>query len=92
MLLSGDRRTSAGIPLSATMPWSELTATSALIVLSVLARKSRESYVGTAPQFHMSYAGDSVIGARCSFGAGTSTANLAFRYQKHQSQNRRFDG
>ena len=43
--------TSAGIPLSATMPWSELTATSALIVWSVLARKSRNPMSGTALNF-----------------------------------------
>jgi bifunctional UDP-N-acetylglucosamine pyrophosphorylase/glucosamine-1-phosphate N-acetyltransferase len=38
----------------------------------------KESYVGDGTQFHMSYAGDSVIGAGCSFGAGTSTANWRF--------------
>jgi UDP-N-acetylglucosamine diphosphorylase / glucose-1-phosphate thymidylyltransferase / UDP-N-acetylgalactosamine diphosphorylase / glucosamine-1-phosphate N-acetyltransferase / galactosamine-1-phosphate N-acetyltransferase len=38
----------------------------------------KESYVGDGTQFHMSYAGDSVIGARCSFGAGTITANWRF--------------
>lgn len=38
----------------------------------------KESYVGDGTQFHMSYAGDSVIGARCSFGAGTTTANWRF--------------
>lgn len=38
----------------------------------------KESYVGDGSQFHMSYAGDSVIGGRCSFGAGTVTANWRF--------------
>ncbi len=38
----------------------------------------KESYVGDSTQFHMNYAGDSVIGARCSFGAGTITANWRF--------------
>lgn len=38
----------------------------------------KESYVGEGTQFHMNYAGDSVIGARCSFGAGTVTANWRF--------------
>ena len=38
----------------------------------------KESYVGDGTQFHMSYAGDSVIGSRCSFGAGTITANWRF--------------
>ena len=38
----------------------------------------KESYVGDGTQFHMDYAGDSVIGARCSFGAGTITANWRF--------------
>jgi bifunctional UDP-N-acetylglucosamine pyrophosphorylase/glucosamine-1-phosphate N-acetyltransferase len=38
----------------------------------------KESYVGEGTQFHMNYAGDSVIGARCSFGAGTITANWRF--------------
>jgi len=38
----------------------------------------KESYIGDGTQFHMSYAGDSVIGARCSFGAGTITANWRF--------------
>ena len=36
------------------------------------------SYVGDGTQFHMNYAGDSVIGAQCSFGAGTITANWRF--------------
>jgi bifunctional UDP-N-acetylglucosamine pyrophosphorylase/glucosamine-1-phosphate N-acetyltransferase len=36
------------------------------------------SYVGDGTQFHMNYAGDSVIGAQCSFGAGTVTANWRF--------------
>jgi UDP-N-acetylglucosamine diphosphorylase / glucose-1-phosphate thymidylyltransferase / UDP-N-acetylgalactosamine diphosphorylase / glucosamine-1-phosphate N-acetyltransferase / galactosamine-1-phosphate N-acetyltransferase len=38
----------------------------------------KESYVGDGTQFHMDYAGDSVIGAHCSFGAGTITANWRF--------------
>jgi bifunctional UDP-N-acetylglucosamine pyrophosphorylase/glucosamine-1-phosphate N-acetyltransferase len=38
----------------------------------------KESYVGDGTQFHMAYAGDSVIGAHCSFGAGTVTANWRF--------------
>jgi len=38
----------------------------------------KESYIGDATQFHMSYAGDSVIGTGCSFGAGTVTANWRF--------------
>jgi bifunctional UDP-N-acetylglucosamine pyrophosphorylase/glucosamine-1-phosphate N-acetyltransferase len=38
----------------------------------------KESYVGEGTQFHMNYAGDSVIGAHCSFGAGTITANWRF--------------
>ena len=38
----------------------------------------KESYIGEDTQFHMSYAGDSVIGTRCSFGAGTITANWRF--------------
>jgi len=38
----------------------------------------KESYVGDGTQFHMNYAGDSVIGAHCSFGAGTITANWRF--------------
>jgi bifunctional UDP-N-acetylglucosamine pyrophosphorylase/glucosamine-1-phosphate N-acetyltransferase len=38
----------------------------------------KESYVGDGTQFHMSYAGDSVIGTGCSFGAGTVTANWRF--------------
>ena len=38
----------------------------------------KESYVGDGTQFHMNYAGDSVIGAQCSFGAGTITANWRF--------------
>jgi bifunctional UDP-N-acetylglucosamine pyrophosphorylase/glucosamine-1-phosphate N-acetyltransferase len=38
----------------------------------------KESYIGDGTQFHMSYAGDSVIGAHCSFGAGTITANWRF--------------
>ena len=44
----------------------------------------KESYVGDGTQFHMSYAGDSVIGARCSFGAGTITANWRFDTKKVQ--------
>jgi bifunctional UDP-N-acetylglucosamine pyrophosphorylase/glucosamine-1-phosphate N-acetyltransferase len=38
----------------------------------------KESYIGEGTQFHMNYAGDSVIGAHCSFGAGTITANWRF--------------
>jgi bifunctional UDP-N-acetylglucosamine pyrophosphorylase/glucosamine-1-phosphate N-acetyltransferase len=38
----------------------------------------KESYIGDGTQFHMNYAGDSVIGARCSFGAGTIIANWRF--------------
>jgi bifunctional UDP-N-acetylglucosamine pyrophosphorylase/glucosamine-1-phosphate N-acetyltransferase len=38
----------------------------------------KESYIGDGTHFHMNYAGDSVIGARCSFGAGTITANWRF--------------
>ena len=38
----------------------------------------KESYIGDGAQFHMAYAGDSVIGAHCSFGAGTVTANWRF--------------
>lgn len=38
----------------------------------------KESYVGDGSQFHMSCAGDSVIGYGCSFGAGAIMANWRF--------------
>jgi len=36
------------------------------------------SYVGDGCWFHMSYAGDSIIGHECSFGAGTVLSNFRF--------------
>lgn len=36
------------------------------------------SYIGDGCWFHMSYIGDSIIGNRCSFGAGTVLSNLRF--------------
>jgi len=36
------------------------------------------SYIGDKCHFHMNYIGDSVIGADCSFGAGTIVGNLRF--------------
>jgi len=36
------------------------------------------SYIGDGCWFHMSYAGDSIIGEGCSFGAGTILANFRF--------------
>jgi UDP-N-acetylglucosamine diphosphorylase / glucose-1-phosphate thymidylyltransferase / UDP-N-acetylgalactosamine diphosphorylase / glucosamine-1-phosphate N-acetyltransferase / galactosamine-1-phosphate N-acetyltransferase len=39
------------------------------------ATEIKGSYIGDGTQFHMNYAGDSVIGERCSFGAGTIIAN-----------------
>jgi len=38
----------------------------------------KHSYIGDDCWFHKNYMGDSVIGSRCSFGAGTVTANLRF--------------
>ena len=38
----------------------------------------KHSYIGDDCWFHMNYMGDSVVGSRCSFGAGTVTANLRF--------------
>ena len=38
----------------------------------------KHSYIGDDCWFHMNYIGDSVVGSRCSFGAGTVTANLRF--------------
>ncbi len=38
----------------------------------------KHSYIGDDCWFHMNYMGDSIIGSRCSFGAGTVTANLRF--------------
>ena len=38
----------------------------------------KHSYIGNDCWFHMNYIGDSVVGSRCSFGAGTVTANLRF--------------
>ena len=36
------------------------------------------SYIGDRCHFHMNYIGDSIIGADCSFGAGTALGNLRF--------------
>ncbi|MDD5190397.1 MAG: hypothetical protein PHE50_05075, partial [Dehalococcoidales bacterium] len=36
------------------------------------------SYLGEGCQTHMNFIGDSVLGERCSFGAGTVTANWRF--------------
>ena len=38
----------------------------------------KTSYVGDDCWFHMSYAGDSIIGSGCSFGAGTVLSNFRF--------------
>ncbi|MDP2919597.1 MAG: sugar phosphate nucleotidyltransferase [Dehalococcoidia bacterium] len=39
------------------------------------------SYIGDDCGFHMNYIGDSIIGERCNFGAGTITANWRFDEQ-----------
>ena len=38
----------------------------------------KHSYIGDRCWFHSNYIGDSIIADRCSFGAGTITANLRF--------------
>ncbi len=38
----------------------------------------KHSYIGDGCWFHLNYIGDSIIADRCSFGAGTVTANLRF--------------
>ena len=38
----------------------------------------KHSYIGDGCWFHRNYIGDSIIAERCSFGAGTITANLRF--------------
>ncbi len=38
----------------------------------------KHSYIGDGCRFHLNYIGDSIIADRCSFGAGTVTANLRF--------------
>ena len=38
----------------------------------------KRSYIGDGCWFHRNYIGDSIIADRCSFGAGTVTANLRF--------------
>ena len=42
------------------------------------ATEIKGSYIGDGSGFHMSYVGDSVVGERCNFGAGTITANWRF--------------
>lgn len=47
----------------------------------------RHSYIGDGCWFHSNYIGDSIIGDRCSFGAGTVTANLRFDEKEVMAQN-----
>lgn len=42
------------------------------------ATEIKHSYIGDGCWFHRNYIGDSIIADRCSFGAGTITANLRF--------------
>jgi len=42
------------------------------------ATEIKGSYIGDGCWFHMNFIGDSVIGERCNFGAGTITANWRF--------------
>jgi len=45
------------------------------------ATEIKHCYIGDGCQFHQSYVGDSIIDDRCSFGAGTITANLRFDHR-----------
>jgi bifunctional UDP-N-acetylglucosamine pyrophosphorylase/glucosamine-1-phosphate N-acetyltransferase len=42
------------------------------------ATEIKGSYISDGNWFHMNYIGDSIVGERCSFGAGTITANQRF--------------